>query len=226
MTRTSVGAKCQRLICLLLLFALFAFHSRLASADNAVVTLDLTFFGPDTASGGSWDLFGRVDATSGGADGSFGFSAIRALIDGIDFGVLGDAIFIVPGIGAIDPILTSSGPRTPAIQTAGGTIDLIYGQDISDTPSVVGFVGTSGDALIAYGTFSPGSIPDFGDDDSGLLTQALFLNTFPGPFGGAIDPDSTSVVVTQTIIPEPSSLVLLVCGGILLPRWRHRLAGR
>jgi len=222
MTRTSLGAKCQRLIGLLLLFSLFAFHARLASADNVVVTMDLTFFVPDTSSGGTWDLFGRVEDTAGGADGSFGISAIRALIDGIDFGVLGDAIFIAPGIGAINPIdLGGPNERVPALETAGGTIDIIYGQDIADTPSVVGFVGVGGDALIAYGTFSPGSIPDFGDDDNGLFTDANFLNTFPGPFGSAIPPDGVSVVVTQTIVPEPSSLVLLACGGLLLPRWRR-----
>ncbi|MEO2046488.1 MAG: hypothetical protein ABGX16_07930 [Pirellulales bacterium] len=187
-----------------------------------MVALDLTFLGPGTSSGGTWDLFGRVEDTGGGADGSFGLTAIRALIDGIDFGVLGNAIFIAPGIGAINPI-DEGGPneRVPALQTAGGTIDIIYGQDISDDPSVVGFVGIGSDALIAYGTFLPGSIPDFGDDDSGLLTDALFLNTFPGPFGGAISPDSVSVVFTHTIVPEPSSLVLLVCGGLLLPRRRR-----
>jgi hypothetical protein len=211
MTRTSLGAKFLLLVCIL---SLFIFHSNPTSADNAVVTLDLTFFGPGTSSGGTWDLFGRIDNTGSGADGSFGLSAIRALIDGIDFGTLGDAIFMAPDIGAIDP--------PPIFIAPDGTIDLVYSQDISDASSVVGFVGTSGDELIAYGTFSPGSIPDFGDDNSGLLTDALFLNTFPGPFGGSISPDSVSIVVTQTIVPEPNSLVLLVCGGLLISRLDRR----
>ena len=219
MARKTLGTQCL----LIFVFALFVFPSSLASADSVEITLDLTFPGPDTSSGGTWELLGRVVDTGGGADGSFGISAIRALIDGIDFGTLGDAIFIAPDIGAINPVMTSDGPRTPALETSGGTIDIIYGQDISDPSSVVGFVGTSGDALIMYGTFPPGSIPSFGDDDSGLISASLFLDTFPGPFGNAIDADSVTTVVTQTIIPEPTSLALVMCGSLLLSRRRRHI---
>jgi len=166
-----------------------------ANADEATITLDLTYNG-GAGSSGSWELFGRVDDTAGPADGQFGLSAVRALIDNIDFGTLGDAITLAPGNGAIDP-LDPGGPdeRPAALQQPGtGIIDLVYGQDITGT--VVFNVGNSGDTLLASGTFSAGSTPAFGVDNTGpttLLTQALFMNS-AGTFG--IDADVTSTVVT------------------------------
>ncbi len=218
MACNKLGTQFRLLVCAI---ALFVLPSGLALADSAEITLDLTFFGPGTSSGGIWELFGRVDDTGDGVDGSFGFSAIRALIDGVDFGTNGDAVAIATDIGAINPVLTSGGPRLPVLMTAGGTLDIIYAQDISSPSFVVGFVGTTGNALIASGTFSPGNIPSFGDDDSGLTTDALFLDVFPGPFGNSESPDSLSLTVTQTIIPEPTSLALLACGSLALLRRRR-----
>ena len=83
-------------------------------------------------------------------------------------------------------------------------------------------VGNNGDALIAFGTFSSGQSPGFGQDGSGLMTQALFLTSVTPGGGNAIDPGATTTVVVQSIVPEPTSLALLVFGGLALAGRRSR----
>ena len=178
-----------------------------ANADDATITLDVNFSGA-VGTAGTWQLSGRIDDTGSGANGDFGLSAVRALLDNIDFGTSGDAITFAPGNGAIDPLLDQFGNvvRPPVLQQTGGTIDLIYGQDLSESPTfpgsgtsnvVVPLVGTSGDVLIASGIFSAGATPAFGQDDTGsgtLFTQALFLTNGAAPYTGAIDANNTFTV--------------------------------
>ncbi len=167
--------------------ALTAFTMSDARADNLQVDLEY--------SGGTWSLYAEVIDTNSGADGSFGISAVRALVDNIDFGTNGSAVSIESGNGAINPVPTSGGDRAPVLQLAGGTLDVLYGQDISDGPSVVTGVGVGSRAKLASGTYSGGA-PTAGQDGS-LLTDGLFLNTGSGPFGNAVDPDNVLFSLTD-----------------------------
>jgi len=151
-------------------------------ADEIEITLDLS------AGGGTWELLAEVIVT-GGVDGSFGISAVRALIDGIDFGTGGDAVTIAGGIGAINPV--NGGP--PVLDLGDGVIEVLYGQDISDGPSVVTGVGNSGATMLASGTYS-GSAPTFGMDGS-LSSQGLFLTSGGPTFGAAVDPDNNNLFI-------------------------------
>lgn len=161
-----------------------------AHADDATITLDVSY-SAGAGSAGVWELYGRIDSTASGANGAFGLSAVRALLTGVDFGVDGDAVLLSSGIGAIDPIdLGGPNERPPVIELTGGVIDLVYGQDLSESNgnTLVFGVGASGDALLASGTFSAGMTPDFGQDDSGpmtLYTTALFLPSGSTPIGSA-----------------------------------------
>ncbi|MEO2048116.1 MAG: PEP-CTERM sorting domain-containing protein [Pirellulales bacterium] len=205
----------------LLAVTLMAFGTSSVQADD--IDLELEF---DT-SFLTWNLYAEVN-TTGGIDGSNGIAAVRAMVDNIDFGTLGDAVNIAGGIGAIDPI-DAGGPneRDPVLQTAGGTLDIIYGQDISDAPSVVGGVGVGGRTLIADGTFaSAGTPPAFGDDDSGLFSDGNFLDVFPGPFGGALGANAVNTSVTDitgpTTVPADLNQDGFVDGldlGIQLGNW-------
>lgn len=168
--------------------ALVACTTSSVRADE--INIDLEF------DDGVWSLFAEVLDTAGAADGSLGISAIRALIDNVDFGTDGDAVTIAGGIGAINPVPTSSGDRAPVLQLTGGTLDILFGQDISSAGSIVGGVGVGARALIASGTYSGVSNPAFGSDGS-LTSQGLFLtSTTPGG-GNAIDPDDNNLSVTD-----------------------------
>jgi len=175
--------------------ALMAFCATTAQAD--IIELDLEY----NTSTLTWDLFAEV-ITGGTIDGSNGLSAVRALIDNADFGTLGNAVNIASGIGAIDPVMTSSGPRDPVLQLTGGTLDIIYGQDISDAPSVVGGVGVGARVLIADGTFASAGMPPAFGMDGALASQGLFLDVAaPGPFGDALDPDSMLINPAVDVTP-------------------------
>jgi len=166
--------------------ALLAFLSATTvKADDIDITLEWS-------PGGTWELFAEVTG-SGGVDGSDGISAVRALIDGIDFGTGGDAVTIASGIGAINPV--NGGP--PVLDLGGGVIEVLYGQDISDFGSVVLGVGTSSRALLASGTgdFSGGA-PSFGMDGS-LSSQGLFLSNNTDPLAAAVDPDTSETFVVE-----------------------------
>jgi len=162
-----------------LVVALLVFGVNPVVADTVTVDLE---YRTDTL---SWELYALINDTGSGSSGANGLAALRALIDNIDFGNAGNAVNIASGIGAIDPVQTDSGPRAPVLLTSGGTLDILYGQDISDAPSVVGNVGNFR-VLIADGSFPDALIPPaFGDDDSGTeMTNGNFLNVAaPGPFG-------------------------------------------
>jgi len=211
--------KCKILLSFLIA-ALVATCAATVEADDADLTLEYNL---NTL---TWDLYAEVIDTGGGAEGGFGLSAVLMLIDNIDFGTMGDAVNMAAGIGAIFP-----GGNPPVLQTAGGTLEILYGQDISDPPSVVGGVGVGGRALIADGTFASAATPPaFGDDDSGFTSESLFLNTFPGPFGGSIHPDNNNLVatdVTVPAIPEDLNMDGFVDGldlGILLINWNQSVA--
>jgi hypothetical protein len=156
------------------------------AADTTTVDLE---YNTDTL---AWELYALINDTGSGNSGDNGLAALRALIDNIDFGIGGEAVNISTGIGAIDPVgLGGPNERPPVLQTSGGTLDIIYGQNISVPGSVVGLVGVSR-TLIMDGTFpSAGTPPAFGDDDGGATTDGNFLDVpVPGPFGGALSWDS------------------------------------
>lgn len=188
-------------------------------ADDVTLTLEVTYDSPTPDSPGIWELFGRVDDTGSGADGSLGISAIRALIREIDFGTDGDAVTIVDGIGAI----TLPGGGFPVLDL-GMVIEVLYGQDISDTGEIVTGVGLGGDQLIAFGTFSTGMDPDWGMDGM-LSSEALFLTSATPGGGNAISPDTTFTVVVRNNIPEPSSMALLAVVGLTVAGIRKRTVG-
>ena len=155
-------------------------------ADTTTVDLE---YRTDTL---AWELYALINDTGSGNSGDNGLAALRALIDNIDFGIGGEAVNISTGIGAIDPVgLGGPNERPPVLQTSGGTLDIIYGQNISVPGSVVGLVGVSR-TLIMDGTFpSAGTPPAFGDDDHEFTTDGNFLDVpAPGPFGGALSWDS------------------------------------
>ncbi len=162
--------------------ALSAFSASGARADDIEIELEFN--------GGDWSLYAEVVDTGSGVDGSLGLASIRALINGINFGTGGDGVTIASGIGAINPV--NGGP--PVLNKGGGLIEIIYGQDISSTGSIVGGVGVGGRDLIASGTYL-GSDPTFGSDGS-LTSQGLFLtSTTPGG-GNAVDPDNNVLVLS------------------------------
>jgi len=158
-----------------------------AQADD--LDLDLEY----NSSTNTWELYAAVVDNAGPNSGDNGIAAVRAMIDNVDYGTNGDAVTIPSGIGAINPVMTSSGDRPPVLQTAGGTLDILYGQDISVAAGVVGGVGVGGRALIASGTYS-GAAPAFGDDDQGLTSDANFLAVAaPGTQTAAYAPDNINL---------------------------------
>jgi len=164
------------------------------AADTMTIDLE---YRTDTL---AWELYALINDTGSGNSGDNGLAALRALIDNIDFAR------ISTGIGAIDPIdLGGPNERSPVLQTSGGTLDIIYGQNISVPGSVVGGVGVSR-TLIIDGTFpSAGTPPAFGDDDGGFTTDGNFLDVpAPGPFGGALPWDSEILNVLDV---TPSGVV-------------------
>ena len=195
-------------------FVLVVFSTLSTLADESVITLEITPSSSAPGADGTWELFGRIDDTGGGADGSLGFSSVLALIVDIDFGTDGDAVTIVDGIGAINPV--NGGP--PVLQKPMGVIEVLYGQDISSTGNIVPHVGNSGDALIAFGTYSAGQTPGFGQEGNNF-TDALYLTSITPGGGPAIDDDATFTVVRR--IPEPTTLALALISILALPRRRH-----
>jgi len=142
----------------------------------------------------AWSVWAQIIDTPDGADGSFGLSAVRILLDGVN-----PDVTIAPGLGAIDPIDPDGSPRPAVIVTEGGTLDILYGQDLSESNgrTVVPGVGTQGMTLIASGTrkLPLSEFASWGDDVAGLTSTALFLSGDSSPYGSAIDADE--VVFTQ-----------------------------
>jgi|GEM_PF-2850552 len=178
----------------LALCAAFAVAVCVSSVRADDLNLDLQY----NAGAGTWQLFAEItNVGTGTADGSNGLAAVRALLDNIDFGTDGDAVTISDDIGSINPVQTDSGPRLPVLDL-GGTIDVLYGQDISDAESVVGGIGVGGPSLIASGSYS-GAIPAFGMD--GLLSSdANFLAVAaPGAQTAAFAPDNITTEVNEIV---------------------------
>jgi len=188
----------RRISLTLSIVALMAIGTSMARAHN--VNLDLEY----NDSSEVWELYALIDA-NGTGDSNFGLAAVRALIDNVDFGTFGvgtTGSTVAGGIGAINPVSTDSGDTDPVLLTGDGTIDGIYGQDLSTPGSVVGGVGASR-TLIFSGTFTAGVAPAFGDDDNGLTSDATFLDiAAPGPFGNVVDADA---VVLSVIDVTPGS---------------------
>lgn len=179
-------------ILILAVVTLASFGLKPAWSDTVTVDLE---YRTDTL---AWQLYAKVVDTAGGNNGLNGIAALRAMIDNINFGTNGDAVNIAVGIGAVDPIAQGTPfERAPVLQTAGGTIDIVYGQDTSVPASVVGGVGVATRALIVDGTFASAALPPaFGNDDLGLTTDGNFLNAAaPGPFGNALPFSSVTLNV-------------------------------
>jgi len=170
--------------------ALVACNMSSVRADEIDVTLEF--------SGGTWQLYAEVNNTAGPADGSVGIAAINALIDNIDFGTNGSAVSLEAGaVNALNPI-DQGGPneRVPVLLRASGTVDILYGQDLSSVTS--GGVGiTGGRAFIASGTYNTGGAnPAFGSQGSSV-TDGNFL-TSTAANNVAIAPDAINLLVNPS----------------------------
>lgn len=184
---------------ILLVVALLTGGSQAALADS--VTMELEYRTDNL----QWQLFASVVDTTTGNTGNHGLAAVRALIDNINFGTNGDAVNLATGIGAIDPIAVGTPNERPAVvQTAGGTLDVIYAQDLAIPASVVGGVGVGSRALIADGTFASAILPPaFGNDDSGFVTDGNFLNVAaPGPFGPSLPWNGFMTLTVTNVTPS------------------------
>jgi len=172
--------------------ALVACFTHSAQADEITVTLDFD--------NSTWTLSAEVNDTAGDADGSFGISAVRALIDNVSFGGnngTGITGVVVNGPSAIDPINTDNGPRAPVLLSSGSILDIIYAQNISAGGSITTGVGNSGAVEFASGTWAgEGATPSFALDDV-LSTQGLFLGSATADGTVAIDPDANNLVVND-----------------------------
>lgn len=215
-----------RIFLSMLAVALMAATSSTAQADD--ITLDLQY----NTSTMTWEVYAEItDGTPDVQDGSNGLAAVRMLIDNVDFGTGGDAVTIASGIGAIDPIDPGgANERPPVLETLGGTLDILYAQDLSEVfQQVVGNVGNSGPALLASGTYS-GAAPAWGDDDNSLTSDGVFLD-IPATggndtFGNAVDADNIVLLTTEfpSTVPEDLNMDGFVDGldlGILLGNWNN-----
>ncbi len=183
----------------LLLAAVALALACVTSAGADTVTVDLEYQ-TDTL---TWALYATIVDTGSGNSGDHGLAALRALVDNVDFGT----VTLAPDIGAIDPIDPGGPNERPAVlQTAGGTLDIIYGQNINNAPSVAGGVGVGGRALVMEGTFPVASTPPaFGNDDQSLTTDGNFLNVAaPGPFGRALPWDGVTLNVVNVTTADLS----------------------
>lgn len=141
-----------------------------------------------------WKLYAEIIPTGSGNSGAFGLAAVRALIDNVP----SSTVTLASGIGAINPFNQGGPNQHPtAIATQGGTIDIIYVQDIAAPETVVEGVGVGGRQLIASGTFLNAAMPpSFGDDDFGYTSDGNFLNRIaPSTYGAAFAWDSVSLAV-------------------------------
>jgi hypothetical protein len=147
-----------------------------------------------------WKLYAEVISTSTGSNGSHGISAVRALVDNIPL----NTVSLASGIGAINPInMGGSNQRPAAVATNGGTIDIIYLQNLAAPATVVESVGVGSRRLIASGSYLNAALPpSFGNDDFGLTSDGNFLNrTAPSTYGGSFPWDTVSLAVID-ITPQ------------------------
>ncbi|WP_442484981.1 hypothetical protein [Aeoliella sp. SH292] len=171
-----------------------AFSTRDSRGDS--VDLDLEY----NSSSLEWKLYAEVVFSGNGSNGEYGLAAVRALIDNVPV----STVTLASGIGAINPI-NQGGPnqRPAAIATQGGTIDIIYLQNLAAPVTVVEGVGVGSRRLIASGSFlNPTIPPSFGNDDFGYTSDGNFLNrTAPSQYGGAFPWDAVSLAVID-ITPQ------------------------
>lgn len=193
----------------------------LALPAAAAVDLSLNVIPTDLESphaGGDWSLVVKTD------DGN-GMAALRATLLGADNGAVADGdtqddISIPSGLGAIDPVPTSAGPRPPYLDLGGGVTELIYGQDISDGVSVVTGVGTSAtgggpdplgeaawdDATTIFSGTYPASVPGFAGLDANELDQSS------PPFTAS----AATVTSVVRVLPEPGASPSFAAGAAAL----------
>src|SRR5690606_21942497 len=93
-----------------------------------------------------WGLYAQVVPTGSGSSGAHGLAAVRALIDNVPLA----GVSIAGDIGAIDPIdFGGINQRSAVVGTLGGTIDLIYVQNLAAPAMVIEGVGVGSRRLIA-----------------------------------------------------------------------------
>lgn len=144
----------------------------------------------------AWELHAQVVITGSGSSGTHGLAAVRALIDNVPLA----GVTLAGDIGAIDPIdLGGPNERSAIVATFGGTIDIIYLQNLAAPATVVEGVGVGGRHLIASGSYLDiAAPPSFGDDDFGYQSDGNFLNRLgPGSYGPAFPWDDVSLTVTD-----------------------------
>ncbi|MDZ4657254.1 MAG: PEP-CTERM sorting domain-containing protein [Bythopirellula sp.] len=163
------------------------------NADDIRLTLDLnnTLRG-NALGGGSWTLSARKVETGAGSQGDSGIAGIRALINNITIGSIAFS-------GTINQ--QAGGPYTQTL--SNGTIEIVYGQDISVPASVVTGVGVAANAnldrIIATGTWPAGPRPTFGVDTSTptpFASEGNFLNGLVAPFAGVSATNTVTAIVT------------------------------
>jgi len=154
-------------------------------ADEIDVTLEF--------SGGAWQVYAEVNDTAGPANGSVGIAALNILLDNIDFGTNGNGVTFEAGaLNAVNPI-DQGGPneRLPVLLRSSGTVDIIYGQDVS--LATTGGVGIGGRAFIASGTYTIGTDPAFGSFGSSVTAGNFLTSTAAN--SAAISPDNVNLAV-------------------------------
>jgi len=139
--------------------------------------LGLVFNDPsDDQSGGFFHLTAKT------SDGG-GIAGLAVRLDGVDSNVPATPTLVSPEtFGWFESIATSNGPVPPILDLGDGVTELLLGQDVSEPPAGLvyeigngaGTPGTQGAdpfgegfddaALLATGTFSPGTIPTFDAD--------------------------------------------------------------
>ncbi len=157
-------------------------------ADNLRLTLDLRNTSRlNPLNGGTWQLFARKVETGAGAQGDFGVSSLRALLNNIS----ATGITIAPGISQPNGV--------PFANTlTNGVVEIDYAQDLNGT--VITGVGVNAianrDQLIASGSWPAGPRPTFGVDPGGLSSEGHFLTSSAPPYGEISPDDVLTEVVT------------------------------
>ncbi|MDZ4657257.1 MAG: PEP-CTERM sorting domain-containing protein [Bythopirellula sp.] len=161
-----------------------------ARGDNLLLSLDLrNNLANDPLSGGRWELFARQVETADGAQGDFGVSGVRALLDHVDV----NSITFASGIGQG----TIGGPYLRTLPN--GKVEIVYQQDLNGT--VVTGVGVppvfppERSSFLASGTWPSGPRPVFGIDPTAVASTGSFLTSSAAPFG-QIAADATLTEIT------------------------------
>lgn len=162
-----------------------------ANADTIQLTLDLRNTNrANAASGGTWQLFARVNDNGQAPDGVNGISGIRAILNNVTEA----GITFATGINQL-------GPDTYTNTLSNGAVEIVYGQDISAAGVVTG-VGIGANAnverLIASGSWPAGPRPTFGTDPGAFGSEGNFLGGAAAPFPASLEVSGANIT-TQVV---------------------------